>query len=162
MTYHVRLMRRDDVTQVAEIDHEAFPSAWPAANFTHELENLLAHYLVVESDNDMDAVVPSKATDSVSGVRRLFNYRLFGRKVSPPASRCLVGFVGFWIMADEAHITSIAVRTSHRCRGIGELLLISAIELAAELNARMVTLEVRVSNLSAQSLYHKFGFAQVG
>ena len=65
-------------------------------------------------------------------------------------------------MADEAHITNIAMRESYRRRGVGELLLISIIDLSTELNARFITLEVRVSNTTAQSLYHKYGFNQAG
>ena len=65
-------------------------------------------------------------------------------------------------MAGEAHIINIAVRELHRRQGIGELLLIFAIDLAAELNAHIITLEARVSNTAAQSLYYKYGFAQAG
>ena len=65
-------------------------------------------------------------------------------------------------MAGEAHITSIAVRELRRRQGTGELLLISVINLAAELNARIITLEVRISNTAAQSLYYKYGFTQAG
>ncbi|MFC2041663.1 hypothetical protein ACFLTY_05035 [Chloroflexota bacterium] len=41
-------------------------------------------------------------------------------------------------------------------------MLISGISLATELKARIVTLEVRSSNLSAQNLYAKYSFAPVG
>ena len=36
------------------------------------------------------------------------------------------------------------------------------IDQATKLNARIVTLEVRVSNTAAQNLYSKYGFTQVG
>ena len=42
------------------------------------------------------------------------------------------------------------------------MLLISLIDLATELDTRLVTLEVRASNTAAQSLYSKYGFTQVG
>jgi ribosomal-protein-alanine N-acetyltransferase len=74
----------------------------------------------------------------------------------------VVGFASIWVMADEAHITNIAVRKDYQRQGIGELLIISIINLAAELNADIVTLEVRVSNLPAQGLYNKYGFMEVG
>jgi len=74
----------------------------------------------------------------------------------------VLGFASIWVMADEAHLTNIAVRLSHRRQGIGELLLISIIELAAELKADFLTLEVRASNIPAQELYKKYGFTQVG
>jgi len=65
-------------------------------------------------------------------------------------------------MAGESHITNIAVREQYRRQGIGELLLISLLDLTIELGARLITLEVRTSNIAAQSLYSKYGFIQVG
>jgi ribosomal-protein-alanine N-acetyltransferase len=70
--------------------------------------------------------------------------------------------VGFWLMAGEAHISTIAVKPDLRGRNIGELLLVAAIERAAELGAREVTLEVRASNLRAQELYLKYWFLKAG
>lgn len=72
------------------------------------------------------------------------------------------GFAGLWMLVDEAHITNIAVREKHRRRGIGEGLLIGIIELAIELGAQLITLEVRASNSEAQKLYAKYGFVRVG
>ena len=74
----------------------------------------------------------------------------------------IAGYVATSYMTDEAHVTGIAVRGSHRGRGLGELLLMSSIELAMRRKSRLVTLEVRVSNHVAQSLYTKYGFDQAG
>jgi ribosomal-protein-alanine N-acetyltransferase len=93
---------------------------------------------------------------------------LFDRKASsdngkfPQAYQNIVGYAALWLMVDEAHLTSIAVRGTHRRQGIGELLLIFIIKLAAQLNAEVVTLEARTSNLEAQSLYSKYGFTEAG
>jgi ribosomal-protein-alanine N-acetyltransferase len=56
----------------------------------------------------------------------------------------------------------VAVRESHRRQGIGELLVISAIEMAQEQQQSIVTLECRVTNEPALALYEKYGFQQVG
>ncbi len=74
----------------------------------------------------------------------------------------IIGVIGFWMMAGEAHIITIAVRYTHRQRGIGELLLNSALELAKSLEAFAMTLEVRRSNMEAQSLYRNHGFTERG
>jgi len=74
----------------------------------------------------------------------------------------IMGFAGLWLLVDEAHITNIAVREKHRRQGIGERLLIAIIELAIELGANLITLEVRASNSEAQKLYAKYGFIRVG
>jgi ribosomal-protein-alanine N-acetyltransferase len=74
----------------------------------------------------------------------------------------ILGFAGMWLLADEAHITSIASHKDHRRQGIGEALLISLIEMAIAKKARIVTLEARVSNQIAQNLYYKFSFDKLG
>ena len=162
-------MRREDIAQIAEIDREAFPTQWPPANYRRELENRLAHYIVAcnESKKVEESKIEATPEKVFSGlgdkVRRLFNHnRFFGNEASPSSKEYIVGFAGIWIMADEAQITNIAMRVSYRRLGVGELLLISIIELATELNTRFITLEVRASNTVAQSLYHKYGFNQVG
>ncbi len=169
MSYSVRLMGREDISQVTEIDREAFTTQWPPPDYQYELRNRLAHYIVACDEEktvkqpEVKAPLEKGLSGLVSRLRRLFNRnRFFNSELPSPSRRYIIGFVGFWIMADEAHITSIAVREAYRRQGIGELLLISAIDLAAELKARIITLEVRDSNDVAQSLYLKYGFTQVG
>ena len=70
----------------------------------------------------------------------------------------VVGYCGVWIIVDEAHITNIALLPAFRGLKLGEALLGRIIELARELGALRITLEVRVSNERAQNLYRKFGF----
>ncbi|MBN1862864.1 MAG: ribosomal protein S18-alanine N-acetyltransferase [Dehalococcoidales bacterium] len=139
MPYRVRPMCHEDLSQVTDIDQEAFPTMWPPANYRRELGTRLAHYIVAHE-------VVSDEGSPVTVTGRVRN---------------IVGFAGFWMMANEAHITNIAVRKSHRRRGIGELLLISMIELALELGANLLTLEVRASNIAAQGLYRKYGLNQL-
>ena len=169
MRCYVRLMRSEDITQVTEIDHEAFPTMWPPPNYRSELNNRLAHYIVALDEEkrveepDIEAAPEKRRFWLASWVRRLFNHdRLLGSEPTSSAREYIAGFAGFWIMADEAHITNIAVRKIHYRMGIGELLLIALIDLATKLNARIITLEVRASNIAAQSLYSKYGFTQVG
>ena len=57
---------------------------------------------------------------------------------------------------------AIAVRESYRRRGLGEMLLADAIELALSNDQESVTLEVRRSNVSALNLYQKLGFRAAG
>ncbi|SDI37019.1 ribosomal protein S18-alanine N-acetyltransferase [Alteribacillus bidgolensis] len=74
----------------------------------------------------------------------------------------IIGYCGVWIIIDEAHITNIAVHSSYRGRKIGETLLINALEMAFTYGAKTMSLEVRVSNMAAQSLYKKLGFQAGG
>jgi ribosomal-protein-alanine N-acetyltransferase len=162
-------MCKEDIPQVLEIDREAFPTLWPPPNYRRELENRLAHYLVAGDEGEMVVEPEVKASpqkDSsglISRLRRLFNNEpSSGNEITSSGRQYIFGFTGFWIMAGEAHITTIAVREKHRRQGIGELLLISLIDLATELDASLITLEVRASNIAAQSLYSKYGFGWVG
>ena len=74
----------------------------------------------------------------------------------------VIGHFGMWIVLDECHITNIAVRKRLRGRGIGEKLMSEAIRLCKEMNVKLMTLEVRVSNDTAQNLYRKLGFQDGG
>jgi ribosomal-protein-alanine N-acetyltransferase len=74
----------------------------------------------------------------------------------------ILGFIGFWMLVDEAHISTIAVHPNHRRRGIAELLLHAAIQTALPLGAALMTLEVRPTNSAAINLYTKHGFQIVG
>jgi ribosomal-protein-alanine N-acetyltransferase len=74
----------------------------------------------------------------------------------------LCGYSGFWLIGEEAHITTLAVHPELRRNHIGELLLINDIEEAQKVGASWLTLEVRVSNYAAQNLYFKYGFKNLG
>ncbi|MBD1372288.1 ribosomal protein S18-alanine N-acetyltransferase [Hazenella sp. IB182357] len=74
----------------------------------------------------------------------------------------IIGYCGFWLILDEAHITNIAVHPDYQGCGIGEMTLIYVMEMARMSGAKRMTLEVRVSNLVAQKLYEKLGFENTG
>lgn len=74
----------------------------------------------------------------------------------------IVGYVGMWVILEEAHITNIAVAPDYRRLGIGQAMLEAMFSKAREKGATRMTLEVRVSNLGAQALYRKLGFADRG
>jgi ribosomal-protein-alanine N-acetyltransferase len=167
MLLKVRYMRRQDIAQVIEIDHDAFPTEWPPTNFPRELENKLAYYIIAYENKDTNHQPDPKSTGKeiqpgfFSRVRRIFS-RNQAPNQDPPEEISILGYAGMWIMADEAHVTSIASHKEHRHQGIGEALLITLVELAITKRARIVTLEARVSNQVAQNMYYKFGFDKLG
>ncbi len=167
MAHYVRRMRPQDIERVLRIDREAFPSEWPP-NLRRELENGLAHYIVACRADAPPGTAAGPHPDGPGGLfsrlKRLLLRR--GRPAEqhllPGPNECITGFAGIWVMADEAHITTIATAREYRRQGIGELLLQAVIDLATHLRARLVTLEVRASNRPAQALYTKYGFKEVG
>ncbi len=80
------------------------------------------------------------------------------------STNLLLGYSGFWLVngQEEAHVTTLAVHPEHRRQYIGERLLINDIVEARKVGARWLTLEVRMSNDTAQKLYYKYGFKNLG
>ena len=74
----------------------------------------------------------------------------------------LIGYCGCWQILEEAHITNIAVSPDYRRKYIGEALLTTIIDECYRNMAKYITLEVRVSNTPAISLYEKYGFKSLG
>ena len=158
MPFALRPLRPGDVVQAVEVERDAFPTLFPPTAFRRELGKRNASYLVAEQ------LASCGAPDEP---RRggLFGSLLSGvRSGSSGVDDCgrIAGFIGIWYMVDEAHVVSVGVRTSDRGRGIGELLLIGALERAMSRTAAVMTLEVRESNWVAINLYRKYGFEQRG
>lgn len=74
----------------------------------------------------------------------------------------IVGYVGMWVILDESHITNIAVDPAYRRQRVGKRMLEAMFDKAKEYGATRMTLEVRASNIGAQDLYRKLGFADRG
>jgi [ribosomal protein S18]-alanine N-acetyltransferase len=74
----------------------------------------------------------------------------------------VIGYIIFWVIGEEAQINNIAVHPDFRRLGIGEQVLRQVIQQLRSSGAVMVTLEVRPSNVGAQTLYRKLGFRMVG
>ena len=70
----------------------------------------------------------------------------------------LAAYGGFWLVLDEAHLTSVTVRDSFRGHGYGRRLVDYLLEQAVSLGAKVATLEVRESNLRARNLYDCMSF----
>lgn len=159
----VDAMELEDIPQVLEVDRESYSLPWPASAYRREiLHNRNARYFVLRQTDD----APPDG-DSTQEERPRFPFGFFRRSSRPDGALpdrtgSILGYAGMWLMLDEAHITTIAMRTKWRGHGLGELLLASLVETAFDVGAHRVTLEVRVSNEPAQNLYRKYGFAQQG
>jgi ribosomal-protein-alanine N-acetyltransferase len=116
---------------------------------------------------DLDEVVAiERASFTMPWSRGAFLYEIEQNKVA----RCLVvradgrlvGYLCLWEVADELHITNIAVHPQARRRGIGRQMLAEVLADARRRGLRLVALEVRPSNAEARALYDSFGFRVVG
>jgi len=150
LAYKVEPMQASDIQEVMAIERLSFPTPMPiGANRFEIRHNPRACYFVVRLQEEGEAQYKEP--------RRGLLARFRSTDQRPP----IVGYGGFWRSAREAHISTIAVHPRLRRKGIGQLILIAMIEKAKRLGADHITLEVRASNLVAQSLYRKYGFQVV-
>jgi len=116
---------------------------------------------------DLDEVLEIERTSfSMPWSRGAFTYEIERNRVA----RCwvmrehdrVVGYLCLWEVADELHITNVAVHPASRRRGIGRALLAHVLDDAVRRALSMVGLEVRPTNAEARALYESFGFRVVG
>lgn len=180
MVYVIEPMRQEDIPEVTEIERVSFTTSWPVQAYRRELkDNRLARYIVArwvdpshpnetardgEDDQNPSAAIGRES----SGLKRLLSSILTPWRTGEPTKAAirnapqLGGYAGLWLMVDEAHITTIAVRPHLRGRGLGELLMVALADRAIAAGADRMTLEVRASNFEAQAVYRKFGFKEEG
>jgi ribosomal-protein-alanine N-acetyltransferase len=133
MTTKVREATARDLPRILEIERLAFAQPWSLDSFKRELMLPFSRITVAV------AVSPSAAGES----RNLPE-----------------GFLCRWLVADECHILNVAVHPEQRRNGIGMALMAAALDEAKAKPIRIVTLEVRRSNVAARSLYRKLNFEE--
>jgi ribosomal-protein-alanine N-acetyltransferase len=116
---------------------------------------------------DLDEVLLiERASFSLPWSRGAFVYEMEQNQVA----RCLVvreeervlGYICLWEVADELHVTNIAVHPAARRRGLARAMLAQVMDEARRRSTRIVVLEVRPSNVEARALYDSLGFRVVG
>ena len=158
MPYSIEPMQQEDVPEVGQVERRCFSNPWPSSAYRRELRNPDHNHYIVLRRRPAGAR-PAPAEERPRSGLALFP---FGRRNDPPEREPIIGFAGMWVMLDEAHITTIGVVPEMRQRSLGELLFVTLVEEAIRRRARWVTLEVRVSNHGAQTLYEKYGFTRQG
>ena len=147
LPFRIQTMTPAHIPTVATIERDTFGAPWPESAFLQEVAyNPYSSYLILQ-------YLPQVA----SRTSRLTHP--FRKGYIDPS---LIGYGGYWQMVDEAHICTLAIHRAWRGLGLGELVLISLIRRAMELDIERLSLEVRRSNTIAQSLYRKYGFLVVG
>ncbi len=125
-------MRLSDIPIIMTIEEAVFPFPWRAGAYEYEITQ-----------------------------NRVASYQVLTSQLGDQPSRIL-GYGGYWRLADEAHVSTIAVHSKWQGKGLGELLLLNMLLLCYKEAAQIATLEVRRSNHVAQSLYKKYLFEVVG
>jgi ribosomal-protein-alanine N-acetyltransferase len=130
--YNLRPLETADIPDVLVIENQSFPTARSQKLYQYELTQ-----------------------------NNLAHYHALTR-LQADGTETLLGYTGYWVLGDEIHVSTIAVDPALRRHGLGQLLLLNILFLSYSHQARLVTLEVRVTNTAAQELYKKFRFSEVG
>ncbi len=130
--YDLRPLTLADLPAVIEIEKQSFPTPTKENVFRYELTE-----------------------------NQLAHYQALDQETAGEGAQ-LLGYAGYWLIADEIHISTIAVARQKRRCGLGELLLLNMLFMAYTHDATLATLEVRENNVGAQKLYAKYGFEVVG
>jgi ribosomal-protein-alanine N-acetyltransferase len=131
-TLRIRPMQVTDVERVHEIDMGAFALPWPVNSYLFEIERNKAGYCWVAEIGE------------------------------PGGEPQIVGMLVIWLLVDTAHVATIAVDADYHRQGIARRMLLHGLTETAKHGAIEATLEVRVGNQAAQTLYRQFGFEVVG
>jgi [ribosomal protein S18]-alanine N-acetyltransferase len=159
----LRAMTLDDIQQVYNLDRLSFPTPWPIRTYRYEVEdNEHSHMWVLEPVGAVPVPVDARSARWWQRLLQLGGENGNGNGNGHRLRSFLCGYSGMWHIADEAHISTIAVHPDWRGRRLGELLVWCMIRQAMLQGAAQVTLEVRVSNTPAQTLYRKYGFEVMG
>ena len=73
--------------------------------------------------------------------------------------------LGYWVAmpgVDELHLLNITVAPAWQRRGLALVMLDRIVGACRQRGLTQLWLEVRVSNLRAQAVYQRYGFAEVG
>ena len=132
MSLVIEPIRQEDLPGVLAIEVTSFSIPWTREMFENELAR-----------KDLSQMLVA---------------RLTGIGNPPP----LAGYICHWVVGEELHVNNLAVDRRWRRRGIGGALLQAALEEGRLRGARCAFLEVRASNVAAQTLYLRHGFESAG
>ena len=69
-----------------------------------------------------------------------------------------IGFISAWLVEKETHITNVAVIPNYQKQGIATFLISELQKISEHEGMQKMSLEVRISNDTAQRLYAELGF----
>ena len=164
--YVARYATVDDANAIDHVVRAAFGSSTQRSSAARDIRSDKTTYIVVTkefegSPPDQSADVIQEPTGWQERLRSLFTSSISGYDRRDAVGN-IVGLVGIWTAMEQAHIVVIATHPNERRRGVGELLVLATIAEALKSGETNATLEVRKSNTVARSLYHKYGFNEVG
>jgi len=140
---YVSPMTPDDLDELMLLERRCFKDPWSRRM-----------YLIDLTQNDLSTYLVLRPSPGMRPAEACAQYAL----PVPP----LLAYSGFWLMAGEAHIATLASHPDWRGCGLGLWLLLALLDAAVARGAVTSTLEVRVGNTPARKLYEKLGYEMAG
>lgn len=132
-TFKLRKFRIDDLAQVTHINRVCLPENYSDYFFIDLHRRFPETFIVAKEDEEIVGYIMCRIETGLAGL-------------------------GFRGLVKKGHIVSVAVLSKHRRKGIGEALVVKAMEKMLLYKAKQCFLEVRVTNTSGVNLYKKLGF----
>lgn len=169
MTFlELKSLTAEQLPDVVELDKLCFGGHWTLEGYQRELDSSSSHFLTLclpEADADFGLATGLQCQEAQfldSELRHPAEEEKNMESQNPKFHQRLIGLGCFWSILEEAHITLLAVAPAYQGQGLGQLLFYALLKLARIRGMERATLEVRVSNQVALSLYQKFGFQEAG
>jgi ribosomal-protein-alanine acetyltransferase len=149
-----RILTEYIIGEMFNLHMQASQTLWDRKMFDDELKREGSGFLICYSDGS-DA-----APGGIGGGGSIgkFTFADIDQAIKPDLQSQVAGFFIFYNVMDEMHILDITVAKEMQSKGIGTLMLDYVLKKYGGLNVKYFFLEVRTSNLTAVSLYKKFGF----
>jgi len=132
-------LKAKQLPAVVELDQLCFSKLWTLEGYSREMNSPNSELLVLSVPNFQNNI-----------------------STSLDQTQKIIGIGCLWAILEEAHLTILGIHPDYRGQGLGRLLLTALLTKAVQRKLERATLEVRDSNVSALSLYEKFGFKIAG
>ncbi|MCL6433141.1 MAG: ribosomal protein S18-alanine N-acetyltransferase [Leptolyngbyaceae cyanobacterium HOT.MB2.61] len=149
-------LTEDLLPDAFELDQRCFGGLWTLDGYRRELDSPNSALLILKAGKEL---VETRSRHKKAAFYSPTPLSLPSPPSSPPP---LLGIGCYWAILEEAHITVLGIAPEYHRQGLGQALFYALLRSAYLQGLERATLEVRISNQSALSLYQKFGFQEVG
>lgn len=162
----LRSLATDQIPAALELDQRALGGLWSWDGYQREIASPNSDLLVFvgqEAKGDPSLVIHhSSFAKERQRTKDEKPAEIQNPKSKLQNSPSLLALGCSWAIAEEAHITLLAVDPRYQQQGLGQAMLYALLVAAYQRQLERATLEVRVSNQAALALYTKFGFREAG
>lgn len=131
--------------------------------------DLSQHHIIQATEQDLDAILKiEEASFSSPWTRKMIHAEIVGNPfasfmlIQDRSTKVILGYICYWVVFEELRIMNVAVHAPVRRSGLANMLVKYALEDGRQRGAVRANLEVRDSNIPAQSLYRGLGFTDLG